>query len=318
MIKEQVLYERFIEALRRKVSGKSSLVNLLTDILMIEKDAVYRRMRGEVNFTFAEIASISEQLGISLDNLIGVTSTTHRPSHLKVNKHGNPTDADYKTISDLNDKIKNFKGHPDAEIAVAGNILPQDFYLDFDFLTRYYLFEWELTINENGINFAEVVIPERTKTIQKNLISNMRSLTANFVMDFMIFQYLVTDVKYFASLHRIEPEDVLQIKNDLFGVLNFIETLCNNGKFDEGGAAHVFISDINISTNYMYIKCEDFLFSMIKAFILDGAVSYDQMAFKQTHTCIASLKQVATLISGSGGRSRTLFFDKQRKIIDTL
>ncbi|MDR2848472.1 MAG: hypothetical protein LBV39_05140 [Bacteroidales bacterium] len=318
MIKEQILYERFVETLRRKVSGKSSLVNLLTDILLIEKDAVYRRIRGEVSFTFAEIASIAEQLGISLDNLIGVTCSTHRPSHLKVNKHGNPTEADYKTISDLNNKIKGFKGNPDAELAVAGNILPQNFYLDFDFLTRYYLFVWELTINENGLNFAEVAIPERTKTVQKNLISNMRSLTASFVLDFMLFQYLVTDIKYFASIHRIEPEDVLQIKNDLFGLLNFIETVCNNGKFDEGGTAHIFVSDVNISTNYMYIKCEDFLLSMVKAFILDGAVSYDQLVFKQTQICVASLKQVSTLISGSGGRSRTLFFDKQRKIIDSL
>ena len=80
----------------------------------------------------------------------------------------------------------------------------------------------------------------------------------------------------------------------------------------------MFVSDVNLSTNYMYVKCEDFFFSMIKGFVLDGSVSYDQMAFKQTHTCIAAIKQISTLISGSGGRSRILFFDKQRKIIESL
>jgi hypothetical protein len=285
---------------------------------MIEKDAVYRRMRGEVNFTFAEIASISNQLGISLDGLIGEASPIYRPTHLKVNKHLNLTEADYKATNSFNDRIKSFKDIPDGEIAVAGNLLPQNFFVDFDFITRYYLFVWNLSVSENGKHYQEITIPARTKSLQHDLIHSMRGITSSFILDFLVFQYIVTDVKYFASIHRMEPEDVQQIKSDLFGLLDFLENVCNNGKFDEGGAAHVFISDVNLSTNYMYIQCEDYHFSMVKAYILDGAVSYDQQIFDHTYICIASLKQLSTLISGSGGKSRTIFFDKQRKIVETL
>ena len=35
---------------------KATLTNALVDLLCIEREAVYRRMRGDVAFSFAEIA----------------------------------------------------------------------------------------------------------------------------------------------------------------------------------------------------------------------------------------------------------------------
>ena len=41
------------------------------DILYLGKEATYRRLRGEVPFTFAEVATISQHMGISLDKIVG-------------------------------------------------------------------------------------------------------------------------------------------------------------------------------------------------------------------------------------------------------
>jgi hypothetical protein len=318
MVKEQILYERFMESLRRKVSSKTMMVKMLTDILMIEKDAVYRRMRGEVNFTFSEIATIANQLGISLDAIVGTASPTYRPSHLKINTHGNPTDADYRSLSDFNERIKSISDQPTAEIAEICNILPQLFYADLDMITRFSLFIWELTINEEGKHFQEITVPERTRKLYQELFHNMRCITSKFVLDSLVFQYMVNEIKYNLSIHRMEPEDVLLIKEELHQLLDYTEKICINGKFEEGGTAYMFISDVSIYNNYMYVECEDYHFSMVKVFILDSIISYDRKFFEQTKTCINAVKHVSTLISVSGGKSRTLFFDKQRKIVDSL
>ncbi|MDR0713539.1 MAG: hypothetical protein LBF89_04675 [Bacteroidales bacterium] len=318
MIKEQLLYERFMESLRRKVSNKTLMVKILTDILMIEKDAVYRRMRGEVNFTFAEIASIANQLGISLDSIIGSASPTYRPSHLKINRHGNPTDADYRSLSDFNERIKSLRQHPEAEIAEICNILPQIFSFDLEMISRFNLFIWGLTISEEGKHFQEVTVPERTRKLYRELFHNMRCITSKFIWDNMLFQYMVNEIKYNLSIHRMEPEDARALKEELHRLLDYTEKICINGKFDEGGTAYLFISDITIYNNYMYVACEDYHCSMVKVFILDSIISYDRKFFEQTKICINAVKQVSTLISVSGGRSRTIFFDRQRKIVDSL
>ena len=59
-----------IEAMKDKLPVKGKLADMLMDTLYIGKEAVYRRLRGEVPFTFKEAALVSRKLGISLDTII--------------------------------------------------------------------------------------------------------------------------------------------------------------------------------------------------------------------------------------------------------
>ena len=62
-----------IEALKEKLPPKTNLANLLMDTLCIGREAIYRRLRGEVPFTLEEAALISRKLGVSLDKIVGVS-----------------------------------------------------------------------------------------------------------------------------------------------------------------------------------------------------------------------------------------------------
>lgn len=72
MITDQ-LNTGLISAMKEKLPQDTNLANLLMDILYIGKEAVYRRLRGEVPFTLAEAAVISQKIGISLDRITGTT-----------------------------------------------------------------------------------------------------------------------------------------------------------------------------------------------------------------------------------------------------
>ena len=50
-----------IEAVKEKLPLKENLANLLIDTLYIGKEAIYRRLRGEVPFTLEEAALISRK-----------------------------------------------------------------------------------------------------------------------------------------------------------------------------------------------------------------------------------------------------------------
>lgn len=62
-----------IEAMKEKLPLKGKLADMLMDTLYIGKEAVYRRLRGEVPFTLQEAALVSRKLGISLDKIIGIS-----------------------------------------------------------------------------------------------------------------------------------------------------------------------------------------------------------------------------------------------------
>ena len=70
MIKSYIVKE-LINEMKDRMPQDQSLASYLINTLCIGKEAAYRRLRGEVAFTLDEIAIISCNLGISIDQIIG-------------------------------------------------------------------------------------------------------------------------------------------------------------------------------------------------------------------------------------------------------
>lgn len=45
-MKKELLYDNLLNAIKEEFPQKTNLVNALVDLLCIEKEAVYRRLRG--------------------------------------------------------------------------------------------------------------------------------------------------------------------------------------------------------------------------------------------------------------------------------
>ena len=60
--KDSIVNE-LITAMKDRLPPGQNLANFLTDTLCIGREAVYRRLRGEVAFTIDEVAQISCKLG---------------------------------------------------------------------------------------------------------------------------------------------------------------------------------------------------------------------------------------------------------------
>lgn len=90
-----------IEAVKEKLPLKENLANLLIDTLYIGKEAIYRRLRGEVPFTLEEAALISRKLGVSLDNVIGVCFSSNAVFDLNVVDHEDPFETYYSLLKSM-------------------------------------------------------------------------------------------------------------------------------------------------------------------------------------------------------------------------
>jgi len=67
-MKRDDVHRCFLGALEKKIPEQTKLVEALMEILSMEKGAIYRRLRGEVPFSFFEAVHISEKLNIPINN----------------------------------------------------------------------------------------------------------------------------------------------------------------------------------------------------------------------------------------------------------
>ena len=321
MPESNIFYQEFMSVLQHRIPQKATLVNTITDMLAIDKDAVYRRLRGEVNFTFAEMAIISRNIGISLDTIAGIENEQSKPAKVNISRLTNPTEIDYEMFEGHNNLLKSIKDEPNTTIMEAGNILPHYLYHNYEYITRCYMLKWEQSSRlGNTFPFHEIIIPERLRILQKETCLSARYIKSTiYVFDNLIFQRWVTNVKYFAKVRLIKAEDVALIKNDLLMLLDDLEKLAVKGKFeDTGNSISLFISDTYCDTNYSCLGSKNVKLTLFKIFVSNAIVCLNEMIYNDVYNWIVSMQRMSTLISVSGEKIRSSFFDTQRKLIQTL
>jgi len=321
MSEGNLFYQEFMSVIRRKVPHRATLANAITDLLDIDKDAVYRRLRGEVNFTFTEMALIARNMGISLDSIARIENKQSRPCQMNISRQVNPTAIDYEMFEGHVNLLKSIKDDPETLLHDAGNIFAHYLYQDYEYLTRFHLFRWNRASGFGDSRpFHEITIPERLRTLQIETCQYARHIKLSyFTFDSFIFQRLVTKIKFFAQIRLIKEEDVCLIKSDLMTFLHNLEKLAEKGKYeDTGNEVHLMISDISADSNYSCLKTRNIKLTLFRTFLLNAIVSFDEVVYHETIAWIHSLQKMSSLISFSGERLRTAFFDSQRKIIDTL
>ena len=321
MAEDNLFYQEFMSLIRERISHKATLANTIADILDIEKDAVYRRLRGDVKFSFTEMAIIAKMLGISLDKIAGIENLQSRPAQLNISNQLSPTHVDYEMFTGHVDLLKSLVDEPDTQIMEASNILPHYLYQDYEHLTRYHIFRWNQAVMRGEVlPYHEIIVPEKMRILQKETGEYARHISsALYVWDNKLFQRMVANIQYFAKVNLIKEEDVSLIKNDLMLIINHLEKIAIKGEHEETGKkVSIFISDVASDSNYSCLKTKNLHLTLFRAFILNATVTFDIEAYNYACAWIHTMQRMSTLISVSGEKLRTMYFDAQREIINTL
>ena len=293
-----------VNAVREKLPSKENLANTLMDILYIGKEAIYRRLRGEVPFTLAEAAVISRKLGISLDKMIGVSFQNNAVFDMNIVDSSQPLETYYSIL----------------EKGTSSNIIPLTLSLNYNMLSKFRLFKW-MYQNENikCRHFEEMEIPQKIVDKQKEYASAVAHIrSVDYIWDNMIFSHLVNDIQYFCDVHLISDEDKNLLKEELLSVVDDLEELAARGKSKTGNDIKIYISNINFEATYSYLETDTIQLSLIRIYSINSITTQDSEMFRGLKEWIQSLKKFSTLISESGEMQRIQFFKQQREIIDAL
>jgi hypothetical protein len=317
-----LLYQVLLTEIQKNFTKKSTMVNTLADILRIERGAVYRRLREEVPFTFNEIAIIAKHLKISLDNMIGIDSQRTIPLQSRLPDYISPQQEDYKMFEFYIKFLQSINHQADnSETVSISNILPLDLFYNFQYLFSFYLFIWNYHYSNDKIKpFHQISIVPKMKEFLNDLSIEMKMIKKTcFIFDNRVFRLIVDDINYFYSIRLIEKEDIIKIKEDLFFLLDYLEEIAVTGQFKEtGNSVSLYISDVDITTNYTYIESQKTHLSIIKIFFLATVTSRDINIFEKMKKWISSLIKVSTLITLTNERQRVLYFEEQRKVVSEL
>ena len=320
-MKKDFLFKNLIEALQDRIPQRGKLADVLTDLLNIEKEAVYRRLRGSVPFSFLEVYAIATHFGFSLDSIAeNISPFTQQMTVLTV-KFPNLQENDYRKMEDFIVSIRRLNRDDDSESGAISSIIPLSLSIVYKHIYKFYLYKWlhQLGNPQKIKTFEEADVTERLKQINRDLVESVReSPKAVYILDRLFIKHFVNDVRFFFDIRLLTREDVLLLKDDLYLLIKDLEQYAINGCFETGNKVEIFLANVHFDANYSYIDDTSFKLTTTRFFAFSESYSSDEVIFQSMRNCMNFLKRTSTLISEGNATERILFFEQQRKLVDTM
>ena len=125
-----------IGAVLENTPKNSNPAATVAEILNIGREAAYRRMRGEVPFTFGEAALVAARLSFSLDRIMGTDDPDCVLFRLDFSD-GQTLLEDYPgKVESWIGKMEEIASDEQSEFSLAGSSLPAALYLGYERLER--------------------------------------------------------------------------------------------------------------------------------------------------------------------------------------
>jgi hypothetical protein len=321
-MKKDFLFQNLIEALKDRIPERGKLADVLTELLDIEKEAVYRRLRGSVPFSFQEIHQIAGHFGFSLDSIAENTSTVTKQMTIIMVEYLHPKENDYKRLEDFNEGTLRLKDDPDSESGAIGSLLPTSLYYSYDYICKFFLYRWTHQFgNPLEIkSYAQTNATERLMQICREYVACVQATSKSvYVLDRRVIEYFVNDIRFFYDVRLISREDVLCLKDDLRRLINDLERYATNGCFDTGNKVEIFLTNVYLDANYYYADSTMFnKFTMMRSFAFSDSYSFDEEVFQNMKNWLTFLKRTSTFISEGNATERIRFFEQQRELVESM
>lgn len=321
MRKDDLLYNKFVEIIKSRVPGKGKLANDLTNFLGIEKEAIYRRLRGDVPFSFSEIVKISCKYGISLDSIAEESNEKSRSFNVQFSEFINPDNEHYDAIQNFTSILNSLVSNVNSESGCISTMIPISLCISYKPLYKFYVYKWFVQFRTSTLrlSYSDMKVDKRLEDINDEFVLSVQnSPNSVYIFDELFIFYFVKDVKYFKDIKLLTEEEVAVIKESLHLFLNDLERYAINGKFDNGGKVFIYISDVHFEANINYVDSECYKLTMIRSFTLNEIYSVDEKISEGMKKWCSFLKKSSTLISQCSELRRIEFFEKQHNIADTL
>jgi len=316
-----VWYDCFLENLSTRYPKKGQLAEELMDLLCIEREAVYRRLRKDVVFHAFEVAKIASAWNISLDEVIDIDSgkITFQMQQLD---YLDPQDKEKYLIRAVIDGLLRTKDFPDTEYMEVCNRLPRPLLAGYGYLNQFYLFRWiyQYTDNEEVVPLSQIIISEDKKALTRDYYRAIKQVpNTNFVFDYKLFDNLVRDIQYFQSIRLITDEEKDLIKKDLCALLDYLSEVASKGCYPETKSkVNLYVSQIGVDTNYSYFYSNEESLCFVHAFDKYEIYTQNSQMINSFISWMKLKKRTSVQISEVDEKSRIDFFETQQEIVKTL
>lgn len=316
------LNQDIINTVSKIIPHNIKIADYLMDKLELRKDSVYRRIRGEIPFSFNEIVKLSIELNFSVDEIIGKKEERLASFKIQPNILLNPEQTFTVMLEHYYNNLNIEFRSQNVEVYVTGNHVLTPFTLYYDNLFKFSYFKWAYQRYDLNLNvkYNEITVPDEVIQLchQIRRFSQGNNVNYTYIMDKNVFLNTAEQIEYYYKRKLISLDELLLLKEDMLSMIKATEKLARNGSERQGVNYYYYLSSINIESNTVYIRYDNVPKSYFWIYSV-SPIATNHEIFCATHKkWIDSIKKYSVLISQSNDILLAEFFNKQYAQIESM
>ena len=319
---KQFFYDHFLKTIEMHYPRKSDLANALIEILPLEKESVYRRLRKDVYFSAEEVMQIAQVLGISLDNIICSNPTKTRPFHFSMVEYVQPQEADYQILEDYNRDLEVIGQDPNGRMVEVINTLPRSLYSRSELLTRFFTMKWlyKYALSQEVKPLGSIRIPERMRSLDLEYVRLVHNVSeVHSIHDSRFVERTVDDIAYFRSVGMVTEDEAALLRDELLTLIDYMADVANIGYFRHtGNKLFFYLSHTWLDSEYLLFESNLLTLSSVRILERNSIASTDKKVFDKFMNMVQAIKCSSVLMSGSNTLQQVEFFSRQRTMVEGI
>ena len=317
-----------LKEIESRFPRRADAVDRMVNLLHLQKDGIYRRIRGETILTPDEIEILVKAFKLSLDKYIFKQSDsvvfTFNPFSHKVKNFGDYLDGIHQDLMVLSQL-------PKVHISDAWAEIPFFYYIFYPELLSFKFYVWGRTIWQfdylQNLKFDIDIIPTPVIQQAQQVLETYCAIPSTQLWSLNIIDNTLNQIEYFSNAGGFNnPQDAILLCNRLMQLTDHMELMATHGKkmalnnpLESGGAPlKLYHNEMIYTNNTIFVE------SAVGRYIYTTfgnpnflKTSDDRMC-NYTHEWFENIIAKSRLISSQGEGGRRFFFDRLRKRIDIV
>ena len=324
MAQELDIQQRIFESIKMQLPKGESISQVLMEVLFLSQDAVYRRLRGDVELTISETMRLSDNF--KLDFSFGSTERG------RVEFTYNPLDRseiNFKTyLIGMRDGLRMIKNLEDPHLITSINDTPIFQLFNLPDLTRFKFFFWAKTYLKipefDNLKFGRETVDKSILEISIEAHNLYNSIPSTEVYSPETLRGTLRQIEYYFDARLFEdPYYALELLDSLVEMAEHMKKQAEVGRkfpmgkepVSSGNELFVYSNDTYIYDNTYYFEWKDGAAVYFSHNVMNYLTTSNPHYTGETKLILDQLIDNSCLISNANAKERNRFFGNIERTI---
>ena len=302
--------EVLINQIRKQLSEKDSLNDVIASVLNISYDAAHRRVSGKSKFSINEAVQLASHFNISLDGLFFQKDKIIVEKTLEIN---NLSDM-LQYFKNSAQTIEKLSQEPGTILYYSAKDIPLFYFMEGTIMSKFKAFVWLKLLNSEfkDLHFENFVIDEAFLDTMQKLQTSYYKVDTKEIWNDTTINSSLQQILYFYESDQLTFNTAKALFSDLRRILNNIKKKTNspNSKFQ------LYYNELILLNNNLLFQSKNQLTMFVPYTLLGYFVTNNKPSCNNVQQWFEQQIVNSKPLNSSGIKEQNQFFSKANRKID--